>query len=87
MRVSHEDAARYNAGEITIDDLMQLSQLVQPSPKKSDESFVYQTNMSSYLFENKTITKKKKVSRLGNEQLINEIATHKNLQDMFKNMF
>lgn len=51
------------------------------------ESFVYTHKLSDYLFENRLVTKRKKVSNIKNKKLANEINEHKKLQDMFKNMF
>lgn len=51
------------------------------------EGYVYKYSLSNYLFENRLITKSKKVSKIKNKKLLDEINEHKNLQDMFKNMF
>jgi hypothetical protein len=52
-----------------------------------NEKMVYNVSLSSYLFENKLVTKKNKSSKIKNIKLANEINEHKKLQDMFKNMF
>ena len=58
-----------------------------PAAPRSDESYVHNTKLSSYLFENRLVTKRKKASKIKNKKLVNEINEHKKLQDMFKNMF
>ena len=55
--------------------------------KTLNEKMVYNVSLTSYLFENKLVTKKNKASKIKNKKLANEINEHRKLQDMFKNMF
>ena len=58
-----------------------------PAAPRADEGYVHNTKLSNYLFENRMVTKRKKVSKIKNKKLTNEINEHKKLQDMFRNMF
>jgi len=51
------------------------------------EGYVYKNDLSKYLFENRLVTKRKKVSKIKSKKLTNEINEHRKLQDMFRNMF
>lgn len=51
------------------------------------ENYVYKHSLSSYLFENKIVTKKAKRSTVRSNKILDQITEHRKLQDMFKNMF
>ncbi|MBT6515366.1 MAG: hypothetical protein HOK65_11385 [Crocinitomicaceae bacterium] len=59
-----------------------------PSVPRADEGFVHTTKLSSYLFENRLVTKRKKTSKIksGSLSLNEEIETHNNLKDLFKKL-
>lgn len=59
-----------------------------PAIPRSDEGFVHTVKLSSYLFENKTVTKKKKTSKISSASLSlnEEFKAHSHLKDLFKKL-
>lgn len=84
-----QEAQVQSAGAVKITDLnpADFEGEQAPAAPRADEGYVHDTKLSSYLFENRLVTKRKKVSKIKNKKLTNEINEHKKLQDMFRNMF